>query len=131
MIFPVKIMDSKGKVKEEKCLTQQQAVDNYWVDKDKKSRRTNNVIFALSAAERLTWNRMTKEEKIVTPKYVTRRKRKPVEKIHEITCQRCGKKVMKAVARTKWCGKACYTANNLANAKKNKGRKDERLGEVL
>tara|TARA_R110000824_G_scaffold1439_1_gene7216 strand:+ start:8107 stop:8514 length:408 start_codon:yes stop_codon:yes gene_type:complete len=135
MIFPIKIMDGKGKVKEEKCLTQQQAVDNYWVDKDKKSRRTNNVIFALSAAERLTWDRMAKEEIIVTPKYITRRKRKPVEKIHEITCQRCGKKVMKTVTRAKWCGKACYRAVNIANARKNKNnqkrRLRERLGEVL
>ena len=78
---------------------------------------------------------MTKEEIIIVGKNVFRRKRKPVEKIHEITCQRCGKKVMKTVTRAKWCGKACYRAVNIANARKNKNnqkrRLRERLGEVL
>ena len=132
MIFPVKIIDAKGKVKDSECLTKDQALENFWINKHKSNKKGNTPMYYLSVAERKTWNAMTKEEIIIVGKKVFRRKRKPVEKIYEITCQKCGKKVMKAVARTKWCGKACYRAVNLANAKaRNEMRKNERLSEVL
>ena len=132
MIFPVKIIDAKGKVKDGECLTKDQALENFWINKHKSNKKGNTPMYYLSVAERLVWHRMAKEERIVIHKEVVHRKRKPLEKIYKITCQRCGKKVMKAVARTKWCGKACYRAVNLANAKaRNEMRKNERLSEVL
>ena len=135
MIFPVKIIDAKGKVKDGECLTKDQALENFWINKHKSNKKGNTPMYYLSVAERLVWHRMAKEERIVIHKEVVHRKRKPLEKIYKITCQRCGKQVMRAIARAKWCSNACYRAVNIDNAKKNKNnqirRLRERLSEVL
>ena len=135
MIFPIKIIDAKGKIKDGECLDKEQALENYWINKHRSNKKGDTPMYQLSLAERLVRHRMAKEERIVIHKEVVHRKRKPLEKIYKIKCQRCGKKVMRAVERAKWCSKACYRAVNIDNAKKNhnnqKRRLRERLSEVL
>ena len=62
MIFPVKIIDAKGKVKDGECLNKDQALENFWINKHKSNKKGNTPMYYLSAAERKTWNTMTKEE---------------------------------------------------------------------
>jgi len=122
MIYPVKVMDAHGKLKEEKCLTKEQAIDHYWVDKFNK--KTNNEIFALSAFEKRAWKRLSLDDKIPVVKQWSYRK-KPQKKrkaIHPIICKRCGKSAMKTMKRAKYCSLECM---------QKKGNKDRNLQRKL
>jgi hypothetical protein len=107
MIFPVKVMDTHGKVKEEKCLTQAEALDHFWLDKYTK--KTNNAIFALSAAGRNAWKRLNLDDNIPAVKQWSYHKppQKKRKAIHKIICHRCGKSAMKTMKRAKYCSTEC------------------------
>ena len=121
MIYPVKVLDRNGKLQEEKCMTGQEALGHYWINKVGKN---NNEIFALSAPEKIAWKRMTKEEKIVPVKKWTyhRPHQKARPQIFEITCQNkeCGKVVMKTMARAKYCSISCQISQSRKNLYKKK-----------
>jgi len=137
MIYPVKVMDKHGKLKQEKCLDAKQATDAYWVCKYNK--KSNTPIFVLSQAERLAWKRMPGNDPAKTAKGWTylRPHQKKREAIYEITCQRkeCGKSAMKTMKRAKYCSVKCQSMQSrkeqYAKYKKRKGESNERLGKVL
>jgi len=133
MIYPVKIMDAKGKIKEEKCLTGQQAVDHYWVDKFNK--KTNSEIFALSVHEKLLWKRLNLDDKIpvLKPWSYLRPHQKARPEIHQITCHNtdCGKVVMKTMARAKYCCLKCqHKQAGREQYQKRKLQKREKQNEI-
>ena len=122
MIFPVKVMDAHGKLKEEKCLTQEKALDHFWLDKYTK--KTNSAIFAMSSHEKITWKRLSLDENIPVVKQWTyfKKPQKKRKAIHKIICQRCGKSAMKTMKRAKFCSLECM---------QKKGNKDRHLQRKL
>lgn len=141
MIFPVKVMDAHGKLKEEKCLTQEKALDHFWLDKYTK--KTNSAIFAMSNHEKITWKRLSLDENIHVVKQWTyfKKPQKKRKAIHKIICQRCGESAMKTMKRAKYCSTECmqkrgnrdrYFRDKLKREKQNeierKGIQATRLG---
>lgn len=130
MIFPVKVMDTHGKLKEGKCLTQEEALDHFWLDKYNK--KTNSAIFAMSNHEKITWKRLSLDDKIPVVKQWTyfKKPQKKRKAVHEIICQRCGKSAMKTMTRAKFCSLECMQKKGDKNRYLKDKLKREKQNEI-
>jgi len=109
-IFGIKIYDKNGKIKKE--LSVKQALNDFNFDK----KRQRSVFFVTPQERKQFWGRPTR---VIEPKKIIRKKdrqidgrknrqiNKPREFKYKITCNRCGKKVIKQSEKAEFCSFKC------------------------